>query len=64
MDNFTLKETIENSGKVSLGNTKMPCTTFAISAKHCGVGCKLVNIEGSTCSSLLRLKASKLASKC
>ena len=41
MDNFTLKETIENSGKVSLGNTKMPSTTFAISAKHCKVGSKL-----------------------
>ncbi len=63
MDNFTLKETIENSGKVSLGNTKMPSTTFAISAKHCKVGSKLAKIEGSTCSSvtLLNYKSLDLA---
>ena len=64
MDNFTLKETIENSGKVSLGNTKMPSTTFAISAKHCKVGSKLAKIEGSTCSrsvTLLNFKSLDLA---
>ena len=60
MDNFTLKETIENSGKVSLGNTKMPSTTFAISAKHCKVGSKLAKIEGSTCSRCYALKLQKL----
>ena len=60
MDNFTLKETIENSGKVSLGNTKMPSTTFAISAKHCKVGSKLAKIEGSTCSKCYALKLQKL----
>ena len=60
MDNFTLKETIENSGKVSLGNTKMPSTTFAISAKHCKVGSKLAKIEGSTCSKCYALKLQRL----
>jgi hypothetical protein len=60
MDNFTLKETIENSGKVSLGNTKMPSTTFAISAKHCKVGSKLAKIEGSTCSKCYALKIQRL----
>jgi len=35
---FTLKKAIELSGKVSKGNTKMPSSTFAISAKHCNVG--------------------------
>ena len=47
MEKLTLKKAIEESGKISLGNTKMPSTTFAISAKHCNVGGKLVDIEGS-----------------
>jgi hypothetical protein len=51
---FTLKKAIELSGKVSEGNTKMPSSTFAISAKHCNVGGKLVNIENSLHSSQKR----------
>lgn len=57
---MTLKSAIEQSGKVSLGNTKMPSTTFAISAKACKVGAKLANIEGSTCSRCYALKLQKL----
>ena len=57
---FTLKKAIELSGKVSEGNTKMPSATFAISAKHCNVGGKLVNIENSTCSKCYALKLQKL----
>lgn len=60
MEKLTLKKSIEESGKVSLGNTKMPSTTFAISAKHCNVGGKLVDIEGSTCSRCYALKLQKL----
>jgi len=60
MEKLTLKSAIENSGKVSLGNTKMPSTTFAISAKHCNVGGKLVNVQNSTCSRCYALKLQKL----
>lgn len=60
MEKLTLKKAIEESGKISLGNTKMPSTTFAISAKHCNVGGKLVDIEGSTCSRCYALKLQKL----
>jgi len=57
---MTLKKAQEESGKVSLGNTKMPSTTFAISAKACKVGSKLEKIEGSTCSRCYALKLQKL----
>ena len=60
METLTLKKAIEDSGKISLGNTKMPSTTFAISAKHCKVGGKLVNVKGSTCSRCYALKLQKL----
>ena len=60
MTTLTLKRAIEESGKVSLGNTKMPSTTFAISAKHCGIGSKLIKIKGSTCSKCYALKLQKL----
>jgi len=53
---FTLKQAIEEAGKVSLGNSKMPSTTFAISARHCKVGSKLAKIEGSTCQKCYALK--------
>lgn len=60
MEKLTLKKAIAESGKVSLGNTKMPSTTFAISAKACKVGAKLAKIEGSTCSRCYALKLQKL----
>ena len=60
MEKLTVKAAVEQSGKVSLGNTKMPSTTFAISAKHCKVGSKLINVEGSTCSRCYAMKLQKL----
>ena len=60
MEKMTVKQAVEQSGKVSLGNTKMPSTTFAISAKACKVGSKLEKIEGSTCSKCYALKLQKL----
>jgi hypothetical protein len=60
METMTLKRAVEESGKISLGNTKMPSTTFAISAKHCHVGGKLINIKGSTCSRCYAFKLQNL----
>ena len=60
MEKMTVKNAIEQSGKVSLGNTKMPSTTFAISAKACKVGAKLAKIENSTCSRCYALKLQNL----
>jgi len=60
METMTLKRAVEESGKISLGNTKMPSTTFAISAKHCGVGGKLIGIKGSTCSRCYAFKLQNL----
>jgi len=59
-ETFTVKRAVEIAGKVSKGNSKMPSSTFAISAKHCKVGSKLVNIKGSTCSRCYALKLQKL----
>lgn len=57
---MTLKAAIETAGKVSLGNGKMPGSTFAISATKCNVGGKLAAIKGSTCSRCYALKLEKL----
>jgi hypothetical protein len=51
----TLKEAIE-AGAISTRNSKMPGSSFAISAKHCNVGGKLAQIKGSTCSRCYALK--------
>ncbi len=51
----TLKESLE-AGRISTGNTKMPGSTFAISAKHCNVGGKLAQIKGSVCHKCYALK--------
>ena len=56
----TLKSAIETAGKVSLGNGKMPGSTFAISATKCNVGGKLAKIKDSTCSRCYALKLEKL----
>jgi len=57
---MTLKAAIADAGKVSLGNSKMPGTTFAISATKCKVGGKLATIKGSTCDRCYALKLEKL----
>lgn len=56
----TLKQAREDAGKISEGNTKMPGSTFAISAKHCNVGSKLLDVEGSVCHRCYALKLQKL----
>jgi len=43
-----VKEAITH-GKVSLGNTKMPGSTFAICAFACITGGKLAKVKGSVC---------------
>ena len=58
--NMTLKAAIADAGKVSLGNGKMPGSTFAISATKCKVGSKLAAIKDSTCSRCYALKLEKL----
>lgn len=57
---FTLKSAIEQAGKVSVGNTKMPGSTYALSATMCQTGGKLMNIKGSTCSRCYAIKLEKM----
>ena len=57
---LTVKAAVELAGKVSEGNSKMPGSTFAISAKVCKVGSKLAAVEGSVCSRCYALKLQKL----
>ena len=56
----TLKAAQEITGKLSNRNSKMPGSTFAISAKHCGVGGKLVNVKGSVCDRCYAIKLQNL----
>lgn len=56
----TLVSAIADAGKVSLGNGKMPGSTFAISATMCKTGGKLADIKNSTCSRCYALKLEKL----
>lgn len=56
----TLKSAQESAGKISLGNGKMPGSTFAISATKCKVGAKLATVKGSTCASCYALKLERL----
>jgi hypothetical protein len=48
------------AGAVSIRNSKMPGSSFAISATKCNVGAKLAKIEGSTCHKCYALKLEKL----
>ena len=56
----TLKAAQEITGKLSNRNSKMPGSTFAISAKHCNVGGKLVNVKGSVCDRCYAIKLQNL----
>jgi len=56
---ITLKQAQE-AGKISTGNTKMPGSTFAISARACNVGGKLANLKGSVCHKCYALKLQNL----
>lgn len=55
----TLKQAKE-AGQISTRNSKMPGSSFAISAKHCNVGSKLAKVEGSTCHKCYALKLQKM----
>jgi hypothetical protein len=57
---FTLKAAKEMAGSISDRNSKMPGTTFAISAKECKVGSKLADVKGSVCDRCYALKLQKL----
>lgn len=56
----TLKAAIADAGRISLGNGKMPGSTFALSATKCKTGGKLAKVKDSTCSRCYALKLEKL----
>lgn len=55
----TLVEARE-AGVISTRNSKMPGSTFAVTATKCNVGGKLAKIEGSTCHKCYALKLEKI----
>jgi hypothetical protein len=57
---LTLKQSQAEAGAISTRNSKMPGSSFAISAKRCQVGSKLAKVEGSTCSRCYALKLQKM----
>lgn len=57
---FTLKSAIDQAGKVSARNSKMPGSSFALSATTCKTGGKLMQIKNSTCSRCYALKLEKM----
>lgn len=57
---MTLKASQAIAGKMSNRNSKMPGSTFAISAFHCNVGSKLAKIAGSVCHRCYAIKLQKL----
>lgn len=60
MEKLTVKHAIETAGRVSAGNSKMPGSTYAISATTCKVGGKLAKVKGSVCNRCYALKLEKL----
>lgn len=60
MTNLTIASAQREFGRVSAGNTKMPGSTFAVSATQCNVGGKLAKVEGSVCHSCYALHLEKL----
>lgn len=60
MEYKTLKSAQNAAGKISLGNGKMPGSTFPISATTCKVGGKLADVKGSVCNRCYALKLEKL----
>ena len=57
---MTLKAAKESAGKLSLGNGKMPGSTFATDAFACKVGDKLAQVKGSVCNGCYARKIQKL----
>lgn len=60
MEYTTLKSAQNAAGKISLGNGKMPGSTFPISATKCNVGGKLAKVKDSVCNKCYALKLEKL----
>ena len=60
----TLKAAKEDAGKLSLGNGKMPGSTFATDAFACKVGDKLAKVKGSVCSGCYARKIQRLRPSC
>lgn len=57
---LTLKAAKEQAGAISDRNSKMPGSTFAISAKRCHVGGKLAEVKGSVCDRCYALKLQRM----
>lgn len=57
---FTLKSAQAEAGAISSRNSKMPGTSFAMSATMCKTGGKLMDIKGSTCSRCYAIKLEKM----
>lgn len=53
---MTVKAAVETAGQVSNRNSKMPGTSFPISARVCQTGGKLAQVDGSVCSRCYALK--------
>lgn len=54
---MTRRKAEEIGGKLSFPS-KMDCPAWGIPAKHCRVGAKLAEVEGSTCSDCYAMKGS------
>jgi hypothetical protein len=48
-DKLSIASAIREAGRVSIGNSKMPGSTFAVTVDKCNVGGKLATVKGSTC---------------
>ena len=57
---WTVKASVEEAGKISQGNSKMPGSTFATDAFACKVGSKLAKIDGSVSNKCYARKLQKL----
>jgi hypothetical protein len=57
---LTLKAAQECAGKLSISNSKMPGSTFTLSASRCNVGSKLAEVEGSVCHRCYAMKLQRL----
>lgn len=60
MATITLKSAVETAGRVSIGNTKMPGSAFALDAFACNVGDRLAKVPGSVCGGCYARKLQKL----
>ena len=59
MNYTTMAAAQRDTGQVSIRNSKMPGSTFAVTTDHCNVGAKLAKIEGSTCHDCYAIRIEK-----